>query len=67
MRKKIELFLVFLRTYLRLLGITLVRKNILIQKKGEKYKINQHLFVSKYSAPFYLGFPSSLDGKESAC
>ena len=57
----------FLRTYLRLVGITLVRKNILIQNKGEQYKINQHFIVSKYPDPFYLGFPGSLDGKESAC
>ena len=57
----------FLRIYLRLVGITLVRKNILIQNKGEQYKINQHLTVSKFSGPFNLGFPGSLDGKESAC
>ena len=49
------------------MGITLVRKNILIQNKGEQYKINQHLTVSKFSGPFNLGFPGSLDGKESAC
>ena len=49
------------------MGITLVRKNILIQNKGEQYKINQHFIVSKYPDPFYLGFPGSLDGKESAC